>query len=70
MNLRFFFSVRISRDFQRRADVRVSSGRYSTVCAASDPDQLRSAREDIKELLRTKFCHPILVILRRFQHFL
>lgn len=31
--------------------------------AASDPDQLKSAKEDIKELLRTKFCHPILVRL-------
>lgn len=31
-------------------------------CAASDPDQLRSAREDIKELLKTNFCHPILVL--------
>ncbi|KAH6759210.1 thylakoidal ascorbate peroxidase [Perilla frutescens var. frutescens] len=48
---------------------RLSTGRigYSTVsppkCAASDPDQLKSAREDIKELLKTKFCHPILVRL-------
>ncbi|XP_059453576.1 probable L-ascorbate peroxidase 6, chloroplastic/mitochondrial isoform X2 [Corylus avellana] len=32
-------------------------------CAASDPDQLRSAREDIKELLKTNFCHPILIRL-------
>jgi hypothetical protein len=31
-------------------------------CAASDPDQLRSARADIKELLKTNFCHPILVL--------
>ncbi|RWW83597.1 hypothetical protein BHE74_00007895 [Ensete ventricosum] len=31
------------------------------MCAASDPAQLRSAREDIKELLKTTFCHPILV---------
>ncbi|KAL3513643.1 hypothetical protein ACH5RR_026360 [Cinchona calisaya] len=38
---------------------------YSTVtkCFASDPEQLKSAREDIKEILRTKFCHPILVRL-------
>ncbi|KAL2232370.1 UNVERIFIED_CONTAM: L-ascorbate peroxidase T, chloroplastic [Sesamum indicum] len=40
---------------------------YSTVpspkCSASDPDQLKSAREDIKELLKTKYCHPILVRL-------
>lgn len=37
-------------------------GCYSTVkCFASDLDQLRSAREDIKEILKTNFCHPILV---------
>ncbi|KAL3641253.1 putative L-ascorbate peroxidase 7, chloroplastic [Castilleja foliolosa] len=48
---------------------RFSTGRigYSTVsspkCAASNPEQLKSAREDIKELLETKFCHPILVRL-------
>lgn len=29
--------------------------------AASDAAQLKSAKEDIKVLLRTKFCHPILV---------
>lgn len=33
----------------------------STVAAASDLAQLKSAREDIKELLKSKFCHPILV---------
>ncbi|KAF2296713.1 hypothetical protein GH714_001389 [Hevea brasiliensis] len=33
----------------------------STVAAASDPAQLKSAREDIKVLLKSKFCHPILV---------
>ncbi|XP_004290884.1 PREDICTED: probable L-ascorbate peroxidase 6, chloroplastic isoform X1 [Fragaria vesca subsp. vesca] len=32
-------------------------------CAASDPEQLKLAKEDIKEILRTKFCHPILVRL-------
>lgn len=31
--------------------------------AASDAAQLKSAKEDIKVLLRTKFCHPILVRL-------
>ncbi|KAL0323330.1 UNVERIFIED_CONTAM: L-ascorbate peroxidase S, chloroplastic/mitochondrial [Sesamum angustifolium] len=40
---------------------------YSTAsspkCFASDPEQLKVAREDIKELLKTKFCHPILVRL-------
>ncbi|PNT37267.2 hypothetical protein POPTR_005G179200v4 [Populus trichocarpa] len=35
----------------------------STVAAASDAAQLKSAREDIKELLKSKFCHPILVRL-------
>ncbi|KAI9113226.1 hypothetical protein K1719_015751 [Acacia pycnantha] len=52
---------------QRRAEVRVLSGRYSTVSAtksfASDPDQLKSAREDIKQILRAQFCHPILIRL-------
>ncbi|EYU22979.1 hypothetical protein ABFS82_03G097600 [Erythranthe guttata] len=48
---------------------RFSSGRigYSTAsspkCAASDPEQLKGAREDIKELLKSTFCHPILVRL-------
>ncbi|KAJ3701750.1 hypothetical protein LUZ61_005455 [Rhynchospora tenuis] len=35
----------------------------SSLSAASDPAQLKSAKEDIKELLKTKFCHPILVRL-------
>ncbi|XVF64540.1 hypothetical protein PTKIN_Ptkin09bG0176900 [Pterospermum kingtungense] len=56
---------------QKRSAINVSSsgGRFgfSTVaspkCAASDPDQLKSAREDIKELLKSTFCHPILVRL-------
>ncbi|XP_061359956.1 probable L-ascorbate peroxidase 6, chloroplastic/mitochondrial isoform X2 [Gastrolobium bilobum] len=62
-------SPRISHLFlnQRRAEVRVSRGGYGTVSApnsfASDPDQLKNAREDIKELLRTKFCHPLLIRL-------
>ncbi|XP_042438953.1 probable L-ascorbate peroxidase 6, chloroplastic/mitochondrial [Zingiber officinale] len=47
--------------FQRSA---INSHRgTSVVCAASYPDQLRAAREDIKELLKTTFCHPILVRL-------
>ncbi|XP_026445666.1 probable L-ascorbate peroxidase 6, chloroplastic/mitochondrial isoform X1 [Papaver somniferum] len=32
-------------------------------CFASDPDQLKSAREDIKQLLKTTFCHPIMIRL-------
>ncbi|XP_022768159.1 probable L-ascorbate peroxidase 6, chloroplastic/mitochondrial [Durio zibethinus] len=53
--------------YQRSAVNVSNSGGFSTVaspkCAASDPDQLKSAREDIKELLKSKFCHPILVRL-------
>jgi len=52
--------------FQRRGEVRVSSGRFRTVVFESDPDQLKSAREDIKELLGTKFCHPLMVIFSAF----
>ncbi|KAJ4700703.1 Ascorbate peroxidase [Melia azedarach] len=52
---------------QRRSSVNATNGGYSTAattkCAASDPDQLKNAREDIKELLKTKFCHPIFVRL-------
>jgi hypothetical protein len=29
--------------------------------AASDVAQLKSAREDIRELLKTTYCHPIMV---------
>lgn len=36
--------------------------RFSTKCYASNPEQLKNAREDIKELLKTTFCHPIMVI--------
>ncbi|KAK7282714.1 hypothetical protein RIF29_11702 [Crotalaria pallida] len=60
-------SPRISNLFlnqQRAGEVRVSSRGYGTISAsASDPDQLKNAREDIKELLKTKFCHPLLVRL-------
>lgn len=31
--------------------------------AASDAGQLKSAREDIKEILKTNYCHPILIRL-------
>ncbi|PWA61783.1 hypothetical protein CTI12_AA368000 [Artemisia annua] len=45
--------------------VNVSGGKLGTAvttkCFASDPAQLKSAREDIKELLKTTFCHPILM---------
>lgn len=33
----------------------------AAACSPSDPAQLRSARDDIRELLKTTFCHPILV---------
>ena len=29
--------------------------------AASDAAQLKSAREDIRDILKTTYCHPILV---------
>lgn len=52
---------------KRSPVVRVSERGLSSAatpkCAASDPDQLKSAREDIKELLKSNFCHPILVRL-------
>ncbi|CAL9186840.1 unnamed protein product [Musa hybrid cultivar] len=35
----------------------------AAACSPSDPAQLRSARDDIRELLKTTFCHPILVRL-------
>ncbi|CAM8980224.1 unnamed protein product [Rhodiola kirilowii] len=52
---------------KRRSAIYVSGSEFSSVvspkCFASDPAQLKSAREDIRELLRTQFCHPILVRL-------
>ncbi|KAG7032809.1 L-ascorbate peroxidase T, chloroplastic [Cucurbita argyrosperma subsp. argyrosperma] len=52
---------------QGRPSSCVSSRRFNAAshpkCLASDPEQLKSAREDIKELLKTTFCHPILVRL-------
>ena len=35
--------------------------RCAAVAAASDVAQVKAAREDIRELLRTTHCHPILV---------
>ncbi|KAF3337743.1 putative L-ascorbate peroxidase 6 [Carex littledalei] len=43
---------------QRRA-----TGSTTVICAASDPVQLKGAKEDIKELLKSTYCHPILVRL-------
>nr|GMD77893.1 probable L-ascorbate peroxidase 6, chloroplastic isoform X1 [Ipomoea batatas] len=52
---------------QKRAAVPRLSRSFGSVvspkCFASNPDQLRSAKEDIKELLKTTFCHPIMVRL-------
>ncbi|GJN02900.1 hypothetical protein PR202_ga20291 [Eleusine coracana subsp. coracana] len=46
---------------QRATTVRCMAA--SATATASDPAQLKTAREDIKELLRTTHCHPILVRL-------
>ncbi|CAA6663850.1 unnamed protein product [Spirodela intermedia] len=43
--------------------VRAFSGKPSATSSASDPSQLKSARKDIEELLRTTFCHPIMIRL-------
>ncbi|KAJ4848035.1 putative L-ascorbate peroxidase 6, chloroplastic/mitochondrial [Turnera subulata] len=40
-----------------------ASAMSTVAAAASDPAQLKSAREDIKQLLKSTFCHPILVRL-------
>ncbi|OWM90127.1 hypothetical protein CDL15_Pgr006448 [Punica granatum] len=52
---------------QRRRSIQVPSVSYSGIaspkCAVSTPEQLKSAKEDIKDLLKTTFCHPILVRL-------
>ncbi|KAJ8447893.1 hypothetical protein Cgig2_012028 [Carnegiea gigantea] len=45
---------------QRRSSACVSKSSFATKCFASDPEQLKNAREDIKELLKTTFCHPIM----------
>ncbi|CAA3009891.1 probable L-ascorbate peroxidase 6, chloroplastic isoform X2 [Olea europaea subsp. europaea] len=64
------FSPVISHLYVRKTTLgRISSERlsYATVTspisAASIPEQLKSARENIKELLKTTYCHPILVRL-------
>ncbi|KAI3672783.1 hypothetical protein L6452_38883 [Arctium lappa] len=52
---------------QKRSKLHAASGNFGTVvttkCFASDLEQLKSAREDIKDVLKTTFCHPILVRL-------
>ncbi|KAL4332937.1 hypothetical protein GQ457_07G022900 [Hibiscus cannabinus] len=67
-SLAFFpLSFHFSRH-QRGSAVNAStSGGFSSVAsskwAASYTDQLRGAREDIREVLKSKYCHPILVRL-------
>lgn len=56
------FSSWLKRGKKRTVHSAISSSTLSVSCVASDPEQLRKAREDIKELLKTTFCHPILVI--------
>lgn len=36
-------------------------GMAAAAVAASDAAQLKSAREDIREILKTTYCHPIMV---------
>ncbi|PKA66790.1 L-ascorbate peroxidase T, chloroplastic [Apostasia shenzhenica] len=64
-SLRPFSAVhpRFCQSAGRRSLSSSSGGAAGARCAASDPAQLKSVREDIRELLRTKFCHPILVRL-------
>ncbi|KAK4800567.1 hypothetical protein SAY86_021054 [Trapa natans] len=61
------FIVLVSSSRNRRTSLYVPSVFYSGVaspkCAASAHEQLKKAREDVKELLKTNFCHPILVRL-------
>ncbi|KAL8244308.1 hypothetical protein R6Q59_010566 [Mikania micrantha] len=60
-----FKTIRLSH--QKRSRIHVSGADFGTVatpkCFASDPEQLRSAKKDIVDLLKTTFCHPILVRL-------
>nr|XP_043638932.1 probable L-ascorbate peroxidase 6, chloroplastic/mitochondrial isoform X2 [Erigeron canadensis] len=58
-------SLKLSHQVKKKKfNVHVSGGDSSTTkCFASNPDQLKSAKQDIKELLSTTFCHPILVRL-------
>ncbi|KAI3670138.1 hypothetical protein L6452_41792 [Arctium lappa] len=52
-------------DFYKRSKLHATTGNFGTVvttkCFASDLDQLKSAREDIKDVLKATFCHTILV---------
>lgn len=56
-----------SLSIQRRSPFPGATGSYNAVASpkgfASDPDQLKAARDDIKDLLKTTFCHPIMVYI-------
>ncbi|KAF5175296.1 L-ascorbate peroxidase t protein [Thalictrum thalictroides] len=60
-------SLYFNQKLQRRSTMShtINVGRTAVVptCFASNTDQLKSAREDIKDLLKTTFCHPIMVRL-------
>ncbi|CAL5027433.1 unnamed protein product [Urochloa decumbens] len=68
---RAFFPNASASPSRARAGIRAAPSRLpqaravrcTAVAAASDATQLKAAREDIRELLRTTHCHPILVRL-------
>ncbi|KAJ3675227.1 hypothetical protein LUZ60_004269 [Juncus effusus] len=49
--------------FLKRKQLTRATESATAITAASDPAQLKSAKEDIKDLLKSTFCHPILVRL-------
>ncbi|CAN6251894.1 unnamed protein product [Urochloa humidicola] len=55
--------LRSSRSGSARRFSKAGALRVVRCMAASDAAQLKSAREDIKELLKTTYCHPIMVRL-------
>eukprot|EP00252_Welwitschia_mirabilis_P008476 TRINITY_DN2034_c0_g1_i4.p1 TRINITY_DN2034_c0_g1~~TRINITY_DN2034_c0_g1_i4.p1 ORF type:complete len:370 (-),score=81.74 TRINITY_DN2034_c0_g1_i4:444-1415(-) len=64
----FIKSSTISFSKEQRSTGRITAkGRFgfkfTTVCAASDPQQLKQARQDIIQLLKATHCNPILVRL-------
>ncbi|KAF6152822.1 hypothetical protein GIB67_004651 [Kingdonia uniflora] len=64
-SLSFHQNNQILHQGRRTSLVRVNSNvaRTAITCFASDPAQLKGAREDIKELLKSNFSHPIMVRL-------
>eukprot|EP00252_Welwitschia_mirabilis_P008477 TRINITY_DN2034_c0_g1_i5.p1 TRINITY_DN2034_c0_g1~~TRINITY_DN2034_c0_g1_i5.p1 ORF type:complete len:319 (-),score=64.12 TRINITY_DN2034_c0_g1_i5:279-1097(-) len=64
----FIKSSTISFSKEQRSTGRITAkGRFgfkfTTVCAASDPQQLKQARQDIIQLLKATHCNPILEIV-------